>query len=328
MGEKPLHTLLMLTEKPGEWSVWWVFSILLALAAGAGFIWAEAAGDPFFGWSVTLGLLVFLLADWALLATLPRRGLSFGAIQPPLLGLGFFRWLLSLAAAPVASNGSMPTLLILALVQVAVWGLMAQGTLIEPFSLQVTHVEVPTAKLCNPGTPLHIVQLSDLHVERLTRRDRALPSLVAGLNPDLIVLTGDFLSTSYNDDPRAVVDLRELLRQLRAPVGIYAVWGTQEVDFPHVLGPVLNDLGITVLEDQAIEVTAHGDRLWLMGLSCTRDLARGGAKLRALLADAPAEAFTVLLHHTPDLMPQAASLDVDLYLAGHTHGGQWRVPGF
>jgi predicted MPP superfamily phosphohydrolase len=36
----------------------------------------------------------------------------------------------------------------------------------------------------------------------------------------------------------------------------------------------------------------------------------------------------VLLHHTPDLMPQAVSLGVDLYLAGHTHGGQWRLPGF
>jgi predicted MPP superfamily phosphohydrolase len=182
--------------------------------------------------------------------------------------------------------------------------------------------------LPNPGSPLRIVQISDLHVERLTRRERALSALVAGLAPDLIVLTGDFLSTSYQDDPRALDDLRTLLEQLHAPGGIYAIWGTVEVDLPEVLRPVLDGLGIVVLEDQAREVAVHGSRLWLMGLTCTRDLVVDGTVLRTLLSDTPPGALTVLLYHLPDLMPQAAALGVDLYLAGHTHGGQWRLPGF
>jgi uncharacterized protein len=75
-------------------------------------------------------------------------------------------------------------------------------------------------------------------------------------------------------------------------------------------------------------VGGHDHRLWLMGVSCTRDRIADEAKVRALLADAPVEAFTLLLYHTPDLMPQVTPLGVDLYLAGHTHGGQWRLPGF
>ena len=327
LGENPLHTLLVLTEKPGDWAAGWIMAFLVILAAGAGWLWAGAAASPSPGWAVALGLLAFSLADWVLLATLPRRGLSFGAAQPPLLGLALGRWLLALLAA-LGAEWPLPILITLALIQATVWGLLAYGTLVEPFRLQTSHVEIESVKLSNPGTPLRLVQLSDLHVERLTPRDRALPGLVAGLRPDLIALTGDFLNTSYNDDPRALADLRDLLAQFHAPGGLYAVWGTAEVDYPHLLRPLLDELGIVVLEDQAVEVSLDEHRLWLVGVSCSRDLEADGARLRSLLADAPPGAYTVLLYHTPDLMPQAAALGVDLYLAGHTHGGQWRLPGF
>jgi predicted MPP superfamily phosphohydrolase len=91
---------------------------------------------------------------------------------------------------------------------------------------------------------------------------------------------------------------------------------------------VLQELGIVVLQNEAIEVSVGGSSLWLMGPSCSRDLVADGTILRELLANAHPGAFTLLLYHTPDLMPQASALGVDLYLAGHTHGGQWRLPGF
>jgi predicted MPP superfamily phosphohydrolase len=328
LGEKPLHTVLLLTEKPAEWAAWQIAPFFLALAAVAGLIWKWALGEPLWTWAVALGLLVLVLADWGLLASLPRWGMSYGAVQPPLLGLSLLRWALALLAVPLAVQWPLPAMLGLATVQFLLWALMAYGTLVEPFRLKVTRLGLNSAKHTNPGEPLRIVQLSDLHVERLTCRDRALPSLVAELEPDLIVLTGDFLSTSYNDDPRALADLRVLLAQFHPPAGIYAIWGTAEVDLPGVLHPVLDDVGIVVLEDEAIEVSTGEHHLWLMGLVCTRDLVADGARLRALLAEAPPDAFTLLLYHTPDLMPQAAALGVDLYLAGHTHGGQWRLPGF
>jgi predicted MPP superfamily phosphohydrolase len=328
LGDKPFHTILLMTEVPARWRAWQLAPAAAGLAAVAGLAWAAVSGEPALGWAAGLGLLLLAAADWAFLAGLPRRGLSFGAVQPPWLGLLLLRWVLALAGAIPASRWPLPAFWGLAAVQVVLWAPMAYGTLVEPFRLRVTRLAVRSAKLANPGRPLRIVQISDLHVERLTRRERALQELVAGLSPDLIVITGDFLSTSYNEDPRALADLRELLGQIEAPGGVYAVWGTAEVDIPAFLRPALAELGIRVLEDEALEVAVAGRRLWLMGMAPSVDAAEGEATLRTLLDGAPPGAFTLLLHHVPDLMPQAAALDVDLFLAGHTHGGQWRLPGF
>lgn len=338
LGENPFHTLLLLTEKPGEWPAWKVVPIPLALAVVSGLVWARTGGEAAWGWAVGLGLLFFAAADWGLLALLPRLGVSFGAYQLPVVALSLLRWAVAMLAALLAVWWPWPAVAALGLAQLLVWGMAVYGTLVEPFRVQVTQLEIPGAKLPNPGTRLRIVQISDLHVERLTRRDRDLPALVAGLDPDLIVLTGDFLSTSYNEDPRALADLRVLLEQFHAPAGVFAVWGTVEVDLPHLLRPILDELGISVLEDTIACVPAvrasgeadgePGPGVWLVGLSCTRDLDAAGARLRSLLAELPPEGFSLLLYHTPDLMPQAAALGVDLYLAGHTHGGQWRLPGF
>ena len=338
LGENPFHTLLLRTEKPGEWAAWKVVPIPLALAFVAGLVWTRMMGEVVWGWVVALGLLLFAAADWGLLALLPRLGISFGAYQPPLIALSVLRWAVAMLAALPAIWWPWPALVGLALVQLLAGGIAAYGMLVEPFRVQVTHLEIPSDKLSNPGSGLRIVQVSDLHLERLTRRERELPAMIAGLNPDLIVLTGDFLSTSYNRDPRALADLRALLEQFQAPAGVYAVWGTIEVDFPELLRPILDELGIVVLEEDVVQVpavkesakaeTGSDSGVWLAGLSCTRDLDAAGAMLRTLLANLPPEAFSLLLYHTPDLMPQAPAAGVDLYLAGHTHGGQWRLPGF
>lgn len=329
--ENPFHSFLVLTEKPGEWAPWKVAPLSLTTAASGGLVWALVGGDPVWGWTVALGLVAFALLDWGLLAFLPWRRISFGAVQPPFLGLTLLRWAITLVAViavPVAQGWPLPALVAVALVQTVLWAAAVYGMTVEPFRVQTTLLEIPTAKLTGPGSTLAITQISDLHVERETRRERELPALVTRLMPELILLTGDFLSTSYNEDPQSLADLRTLLAQLYAPSGIYAIWGTADVDRPEFLRPMLEELGIVVLEDQAVQVKVGESRLWLVGMTCTRNLEADGARLSSLLADAPAGALTLLLYHTPDLMPQAAAQGVDLYLAGHTHGGQWRLPVF
>jgi hypothetical protein len=283
LGDKPFHTLLLLTERPGQWSPWCIAAVPLLVAGGLGLIWARAAGAASWGWGVALCLLAFALADWALLELLPRRGFSFGPIQPPLLGLILFRGLISLACVPVAMRWGLPAWIALILVQAALSLFVAYGMLVEPFRLKVTYLPITTSAIPNPSTPLRLVQVSDLHVERTTRRERALPDLVAGLEPDVIFLTGDFLNTTYYKDLRARNDLRALLAQFSAPGGIFAVWGTPEVDVPDFLRPTFAELGIVTLEDEALEVNIRGQRMWLVGLRNTRHLEAGQDRLRRLL---------------------------------------------
>lgn len=331
-GLNPLYAVLLLTEKLGSWAAWQVAPIPLILAAAAGWVWAGVAGDPAAGWAVAVGLLAFAVADWQLFAALPRRGVSFGPVSSPLLGLSVVRWLVvmvvALAVWLVAPVWTWPALTAALVVQLLGSAFVAYGTLVEPFQLRVTAVEIASPRLANPGTPMRIVHLSDIHVERTTRRERTLPALVAGLKPDLIAITGDYLNASYTDDPRALADLGTLLVRLRAPCGIYGCLGTLEVDPPELIRPALSDAGVVLLDDQAAEVIVGGHRLWLAGVRCTRDPAADGARLGNLLAGAPSDALKVVLYHMPDLLPEAAALGVDLILSGHTHGGQWRLPGF
>jgi predicted MPP superfamily phosphohydrolase len=165
-------------------------------------------------------------------------------------------------------------------------------------------------------------------MERPTPRDDRVLTLAADLAPDLIVLTGDYLNLSYADEDAANAHARDWLSQLTAPLGVYAVLGTPEVDLRHRSEDLFAGTGVRWLRN---EVALVGDGLMslaVVGVTCDREPEVDLAGLTTALGDVPAGSFTVLLYHTPDLMPEAVALGIDLYLAGHTHGGQWRLPGY
>jgi predicted MPP superfamily phosphohydrolase len=98
------------------------------------------------------------------------------------------------------------------------------------------------------------------------------------------------------------------------------------VDRSEVVPAIFADLPITWLQDEVYEHQVNGQAVQLIGLRCSRERERDAPRLRHLLGDGPAERFTLLLYHSPDLMPEAVEMAVDLYLCGHTHGGQIRLP--
>ncbi len=144
----------------------------------------------------------------------------------------------------------------------------------------------------------------------------------------MIVLTGDYVNLSYTEDALTQRQLRQLLSQLEAPGGVYATLGSPPVDLPHVIPALFDDLPVRLLRDEWewLELPS-GRQLVLLGLDCTHDMKEDGRRLGQLVQQAPNGVPRVLLYHSPELMPQAADHGLELYLCGHTHGGQVRVPG-
>ncbi len=291
-------------------------------------VWAKMSERRVARWAAGM-LLAMGLCDGLLLAALPRLGLSYGPAGFPWLAMTVIRAGLALAAALAwrmlpAPKQAVNLAALLAL-NLAILGCEIYGLYFEPFNLGVASV-----RLTPPADPppIRIVQLSDLHVERITRRERAVLEAVERLEPDLLLLTGDYLNWSYVDDDDARRDARAVLSQLSAPHGVYAIPGTPVVDTPGALQALFTDMdNITLLYDDIARVDVNGQAIYLVGVA-NLGWSRDAASLRALMSRLPPEALTILMYHTPDLIETASELGVDVYLAGHTHGGQIRLPWY
>ncbi len=204
--------------------------------------------------------------------------------------------------------------------QILLLGFGTYGFFVEPFRLTVSQLQIPVQGLTRP---IRIVQLSDIHVERITPREQAIPHQVESLRPDMIVITGDFINESYINQPQTIDATRELIGQLKAPFGVFGVNGNVETH--DRLQQMLDGLDITVLDNQVVRIPEIGQNFVLIGLNYVNGSV-DEANLTQLMAQVRPDDFSLLLYHKPDLAYAARDKNVKLYLAGHTHGGQVRAP--
>lgn len=188
-----------------------------------------------------------------------------------------------------------------------------------------------TARLPIPGLhpdleSLRIVHVTDIHLRtRWARGYDLLLERLAAAAPDLLLVTGDFVDDKRNHVP-ALPTLYRLLEGFRARLGCYGILGNHDT---LALGPRLAGTNVRLLSGRRELIPVGGAAVELIGLP--------GARRKHLPPDFaatmpprdgnPPGTVRIVLSHYPDHLRRTAILRPDLFLAGHTHGGQCCLPG-
>lgn len=199
------------------------------------------------------------------------------------------------------------------------------ATHVEPKRLKVDRVEVPVSVAKLGERSVRIGVLADIQSTRLARHERRAVADLVAMRPDIILVAGDVFEGTRAERDDALQSFRRLLRRLSAPAGVFIVRG--DTDSGDNVDRLVEGLPIRVLDDEIVEVRVH-DRLLRLGGNRLRWSSPAALRVRREL-DVPSDAINVLLSHRPDpirLMPPDGNIDI--VVAGHTHGGQLVLPGF
>lgn len=200
---------------------------------------------------------------------------------------------------------------------------MLNAAMLEPRRFDITRQSITIRKLPREFRGFRIAQLSDIHHSPfLSEAEIAEAARRANeLKPDLVVLTGDYVSHSQEYIPGCA----RALGLLRAPHGVHAILGNHDhwTD-GEMMAAALREQGVNVLINQSVKIERKGAHLRLAGID---DLMVGRDDLDAALAGTFRSETRILLAHNPAIIRKAARAGVDLMLSGHTHGGQinWRM---
>lgn len=199
---------------------------------------------------------------------------------------------------------------------------------VEPLTI-VTHVYELNEKAVNSDQILRVVQLSDIHISEsyTTKKLNHLVNEVNQLSPHIIVFTGDLFDNFAEYGP--VQETTDALGKLEASYGKYAIYGNRDYGGGAVrkYESILVNAGFTVLKnDGTILTVANGKRIFIGGLD---DALLGNPDIDSTLKEIDvAYDYTIMLMHEPDMADYFKESSVDLILAGHSHGGQVRIPFF
>ncbi len=171
---------------------------------------------------------------------------------------------------------------------------------------------------------LKVVQISDLHINRFGGREKKLADLIERMDPHLIFITGDFAGRSSNLKPAL-----EVIEGIAKNRKVIAILGNKDHEYKNQkintadLIAGLKKEGVEVLINQSVKLTFGSDSIFVIGLD---DNYLWKDDFFAATANLPPKGEKILLTHSPDIVTKVNLDGISLVLAGHTHGGQVKLP--
>ena len=197
-------------------------------------------------------------------------------------------------------------------------------------ALMVNEIKITNDKIPQSFEGFRIAQVSDLHNAELGKDNNKLIEKLNECEPDIIVLTGDLIDSNHTNLEVALSFARQAVKI--APcyfvTGNHEAWvGSQYEE----LKTSLENAGVTVLQDEAIELNYGDECIQLIGLNdpdfSERDSFLSESILETKLSQVNiSNGFTILLSHRPEYFNVYQNKNIDLVLSGHAHGGQFRLP--
>jgi predicted MPP superfamily phosphohydrolase len=211
------------------------------------------------------------------------------------------------------------------LVSATPFAAVGYGLLYGRLDVEVVRRRIQLVRLPQAFDGLRVAHLSDVHIGPFTTADyiRRCVSITNELKPDVVALTGDYISWDQALEGEVV----DALAGLRATHGVFACLGNHEEEgnVEESVSGLFGARGIRVLRQEHAAIQVDGEILTLAGIDCPRGNTGAeyrGDIVRRLQGLAVPGTINVLLSHYPDVFHRAAEVGFDLTLAGHTHGGQ------
>ncbi len=185
----------------------------------------------------------------------------------------------------------------------------------------VKRMEIAFPRLPDALDGFQILHLSDFHIDGTPALADALVPVVSRLRPDVCVMTGDYRFEDHGPAEPLYAPMNKIISAIQSRLGTFGILGNHDHS---EMAFGLEKLGVRMLVNESVELE-NSVPLWLIGVDDPYDFRCDD--LERALAVVPQNSFKLLLAHAPEIYDQAEREGVDLYLCGHTHAGQIRVPG-
>jgi predicted MPP superfamily phosphohydrolase len=198
------------------------------------------------------------------------------------------------------------------------------ATFVEPFWLEVTHSSIQSTKIPASSKGFRIAHISDIHSDPNARLEEKLPAAIAAEKPDIIVFTGDCLNKQ-----ESLPVFNKMLVEVSKIAPTFVVRGNWDAWYWNKLD-LFGGSSAIELNGNSKNIELNGAPVSVLGFPVMPARGTGPAggeeALESALKKIPAGHFSIFLYHYPDLIDEVRNQKIDLYCAGHTHGGQVRLP--